>query len=393
MRHPIVRYVGLCLSLALPCGTPALAAPTFEVTYTHTPAGSEDAVMYLTNNAFSDDEQYFVFGRRPRGDNKYLFYRRDMASGEETPIPTRDAASLHGVVSGDRLFVIDSEGGAPALVSIGLRDFDRRVIWALPLDMSPSGKMRITSPSVAAHGTVFAITMADRLVASSTTKLHAANDAIMASPARSYLFVGRQQADGQWAVRKIFEKRSSGDGWLGHVQLTPSGDGVVYELEGNGERIAHRIWYVDLLTLQHTPFGQDNAPCNRATHGYMVGDRLFAYMTTAHDTAFAWGDLRNGTYTTVAALGHQQHVAVFPLADGRLAVIGDGKPDGARTVVRYIIDGARIASRTDVATRGNYADWEPYHVHGRFSPSGAWYVGTYADRDRASVFMVKDPLK
>lgn len=368
-----------------------LFGPDFEITKTSPGQGGEDAVLYLTNGGFTEDEKYFVFGRRDAGTSRYRFIRRDMESGEEFALG--DAPSINalgGAVSGETLFFHSKAGASVVLYAMDVRSGKREAIWTMP-ENGKYPSWRIFTLTAALNGTRVVVPFADNVPMTSSAKDW--HEAMLHSDGRVWVYVGALE-DGKWTFKRVLEQTDPSQGYIRHVQLNPvTGNDLLYEL--NSSKKINRGFILDLNTGGVKPIRDDSGwGAGYMSHANYIGDGIVQYqMFQSGSTSIGIADAKKGTYKELSA-GYHQHYGAFLAADGTIYVIGDGRSKQAATVVRYTIRNGKIVDTTNVADRGANTDQDEYHAHPRFSPSGKYLVYTSSNRiGDAQVVIVKAPLK
>lgn len=396
MRNTIITAL---LSI---CATAAHAGwfgPDFETILTQPPKNGEDSVLYMTNNGFTADEKYFIFGRRhePRSAGKGLgsrhhYYRRDMTTGEEVEIAyDPDMGFLNGTVSGSTLFY-GTYGANAGIYAVDILTKETKQIWKLP--PNSRYKWKLGDLSAALDGTRVSIVLSDNVPVKRGDKLNDWLDQYLASDAQSFIYVGRLE-DGKWSFTKAVELLSVKNGWFNHAQLNPAtGEDILIELEGrcvNG--IFDRASVIDLKTGAWIPVRKGETPAC-LSHANYIADGQVQYMIYEQgSTKVGLADVRKGTWQEWSA-GNHMHFAAFIAPDGTFYAFGDGSSKGSDFVTRYTIRGGKIASTDRVGPRGSNTAWEEYHAHPRISPKAGFLVFTTSDRmEHGQVVIVKDPLK
>lgn len=390
------------------CGWSLLAnaglfGPDFEITKTVPPKNGEDSVLYMTNNGFTADEKYYVFGRRfePRSagntkngalGSRHHLMRRNLETGEEVEIAYHPNISfLGGVVSGNTLFY-NTLGKEPALYTVDIPSASEpTLIWKLPKN-ERYGKWTVYPVSAALNGTRVLLALTDSPPRPTSTKLNDWHSDLMRSDAHGYLYLGVQK-DGEWTFSLVYEQTSFAQGFIGHAQLNPvTGEDALIELDGI--KRLNRAFILNFKTQEMKAVRSEEEGQGVMSHCNYVGDQLVQYMLyKGGSTDIGLADVKQGAFKEWAA-GNHHHFAAHIASDGSFYTFGDGYAAHYSSTVRYTVRNGKMVDSTTISSRGPNTAWEEYHGHPRFSPSGKWLVYTTSDRmEHGQVVIVKDPLK
>ena len=392
------------LFILLACGWWSLLAhaglfgPDFEITKTVPPKNGEDSVLYLTANAFTADEKFFVFGRRfePRSTgtgtgSRHHLMRRDMATGEEVEIAFKDKIGfLNAVVSGNTLFYATIAKQA-VLYAVDVPSGKEEAIWNFPVNPRyPTWK--IFPLSASNDGNRVLISMSDNVPVDRSGKLNEWQPEFLGSDAHSYVYLGMRE-NGAWTFTKVYELENIRNGFVSHAQLNPvTGADALIELDGI--RRNNRGFILDFKTLATKNVRPETGTNAYMSHANYIGDQIVQYMMyKGGATDIGLADVKQGTFKEWEA-GNHQHFAGFLASDRTFYAVGDGRSGQWSSVIRYAIRNGKLVDSTTISSRGPNTAWEEYHAHPRLSPSGKWLVYTSSERmEQGQVVIVKDPLK
>lgn len=399
--------LGALLRLAGPWGG---GGTSFETIKTQPPKGSEDSVLYMTSNGFTQDEQYFVFGRRqtvqadqgkePKG--RLDLYRRNMATEEETilPVDVTRTSMANAVIGGNSAFFISygtDRKNTGGMYEMGIAPISKpKLIWSFPAPVRGNMKYKVYPLSATRDGNTVLIAFQDDVPVPRGDKLNEWHEPFMKSGAHAYLYIGNRTASG-WEFKNLLEQEDISKGWIGHAQLNPdTGKDVYYELDGPAKIVEQRGWMIEVETGKISKVYPELNADVHTTHGNYVKDGLIQIQEYQRGGKFSTSDviLVNTKTGQIERhnLGPHMHLQTYE-KDGVYFVFGDGYREDM-TVRRYVFKNGKEIDSTSVASRGSNTAWEAYHQHARLSPSGKWLVfASSAAWGEGEVVIVKNPLK
>lgn len=407
------RRILACLALC--CATLAHAgwfdSISFEVTKTQPPKGSEDGVLYMTSNGFTQDERYFVFGRgafkapvgkgtKPIGimSESQEPYRRDMTTGEVVRLlpESMKANAQKAVVGGNSAFVI-TEGKDQAVYEIdAVKLGEPKLIWKFPAPVRGKVPYSTMPLSTTLDGNTVIVAFLEDIPVRGAD-LSERRRARMFNGAHAFMYIGKRTETG-WDFRMLWDQADISKGWVSHLQLNPqTGKDVYFEIDGDPEFVEQRGWMIDVETGKISKVYPEPSKETLTSHGNYVKDGLIQiqeYHKKQCGSTFSDAILVHTKTDQIEKLplDCHMHLQVFE-KDGTYFIFGDGSWK-TFNMVRYIFKDGKQVDSTIVTSHGRNTAYEEYHQHARLSPSGKWLVfGSSEENGDGSVMFVKDPLK